>query len=412
MSNTLAIAAVTATLRQLLHSALNADVPGTSVTTRPPDKARSGANGNQVNLFLYQTTVNAAWSNMDVPGRSRPGEHALPPLALDLRYLLTAYGAGDDDPDPLSHRLMGRAMSVLHDHPVLGAEEIRDAFPGNDLHLQVEHVRITPQPLSVDELSKLWSAFQSGYRLSAAYLAAAVLIDSTRAAPRPLPVLARGNRDRGVFGVASATPSLRELRFPHLKPSAELGDRITLVGDRLAGDDLVVRLHHQLIEDPIELPPVPDQSVAELHLRLPDAAVDAEVISKWPVGFWSLELVVRNPGLPTWTTNALPMALAPTVTGIDPSAAPEGNLTLTVTCSPQVRTGQRVVLLFGEREIALQSSVTPPGPSDPSRLTFAIAQASAGTHVVRLRIDGVDSIPVDFSSETPTFADSQKVTIT
>src|SRR5690348_13905400 len=67
MSNSLAIAAVTAALRHLLDRGLSADVPGTRVTTRPPDKARDGQSGNQVNLFLYRTAPNAAWRNADWP---------------------------------------------------------------------------------------------------------------------------------------------------------------------------------------------------------------------------------------------------------------------------------------------------------------------------------------------------------
>ena len=82
MSNSRAIAAVTATLRHLLDRGLNAAAPGTVVTLRPPDKARDGASSNQVNLFLYQTVPNAAWRNI------KPGERDQTPLALNLYYLL------------------------------------------------------------------------------------------------------------------------------------------------------------------------------------------------------------------------------------------------------------------------------------------------------------------------------------
>ena len=51
----------------------------------------------------------------------RDGEPAQPPLALNLFYLLTAYGRDNDAQRPFSHMLLGRAMSILHDHPVLGA---------------------------------------------------------------------------------------------------------------------------------------------------------------------------------------------------------------------------------------------------------------------------------------------------
>src|SRR5262249_23935308 len=139
--------------------------------------------------------LDAAWSNRDVPWLARPGETGHPALPLTLYYLVTAFGANDDD--TVAHRLLGRAMSVLHDHPVLGADEIRVAIPNNDLFLQRERIRVPAQPLSVDEMYKLWTAFQTQYRISAAYQAAVVLIDSTLPTRTPLPVLTRGPDDRG-----------------------------------------------------------------------------------------------------------------------------------------------------------------------------------------------------------------------
>ena len=100
---------------------------------------------------MYQTQINAAWRNMDMPGQIRPNETGQPPLALDLYYLLTAYERDDGDPSVMAHRLLGRAMRVLHDHPVLGADEIRAALANNDLADQIERIRITPQTMSVDE---------------------------------------------------------------------------------------------------------------------------------------------------------------------------------------------------------------------------------------------------------------------
>jgi hypothetical protein len=174
MSNSLAIAAVTATLRRLLDQELNAELPGTRVSTRPPDRARDGQTGNQVNLFLYQTLPNAAWRNM-AASAGRDAAASLPPLALNLYYLLSAYGQGEDDPEPMSHRLLGAAMRVFHDHPVLEPDAIREALAGSQ---QTERVRITLQPLSLEEMTKLWTMFQTQYRLSVTYEVSVVLIGS------------------------------------------------------------------------------------------------------------------------------------------------------------------------------------------------------------------------------------------
>ncbi|MGW8252117.1 MAG: DUF4255 domain-containing protein, partial [Anaerolineales bacterium] len=206
MSDPLAIAAVTETLIRLLFEGINAAIPGTTITARPPDKARNGVTGNQINIFMYQVEPNAAWRNQDMPLRVRPGESAVPPLALNLYYLITAYGENDDDNQ--GHRVLGHAMSLLNDHPLLSRDEIEAALPQSDLNSQFERVRITQQPLSLDETSKLWSAFQTQYRISAAYQAALVLIESQRSTRAALPVLSRGEGDIGPIVVAFASPVL------------------------------------------------------------------------------------------------------------------------------------------------------------------------------------------------------------
>ncbi|HKN83724.1 MAG TPA: DUF4255 domain-containing protein, partial [Pyrinomonadaceae bacterium] len=199
MSNSRAIAAVTATLRSLIERGFdpakdpNADplVQGTAVTMQPPDEAR-GANPpeRQLNLYLYQVMPNAAYRNADMPRQVRPGETGQPPLALNLYYLLTAYAI--DDQQPVSHRILGRAMAVLNDHPLLGRREIETAFPNSGLSDQFERIRLSLQPLALEDIFKLWSGFQTHYRLSAAYEATVVLIDSTRPGSAPMPVLQRG----------------------------------------------------------------------------------------------------------------------------------------------------------------------------------------------------------------------------
>src|SRR5262249_53185574 len=124
MSNALAIGAVTGALSNLLQNVnQGTGLSGVSITTQAPDRARNGKSGNQLNLFLYQVLPNAAWRNMDIPQRVRSGETAMPPLALNLYYMLTAFGDGDDD--LFGHLLLGHAMRIFYDHALLGPPEIQ-----------------------------------------------------------------------------------------------------------------------------------------------------------------------------------------------------------------------------------------------------------------------------------------------
>lgn len=181
MSNHLAIATVTAALMRYLQSVVGAAVGNAVVTAVRPDGPNSGAPATGVNIFLYQATPNAAWRNQDLPTRRPDGSLAQrPQIALDLHYLLTFYG---DEALLEPQRILGSTVAALHARPVLTREEIRSAvaalpfLSGSDLADEIETVKFTPQPLTLEELSKLWSVlFQTPYVLSMAYDASVVLI--------------------------------------------------------------------------------------------------------------------------------------------------------------------------------------------------------------------------------------------
>jgi len=409
MSSPAALATVTATLQNLLSNV----VAGASVTTQPPSTARNGGSGEQINIFLYSTYYNTAFSNSPMPGEARNGEHAYPPLPLVLKYLITAYGSDDDDIS--GQQLMGQAMSLLHDHPLLGPSDITGISPDSNLDEQIERIRITPDPLTLDDMSKLWTSFHSvDYRLSTGYEVSVVLIESSRAGRTPLPVLKRGEDNQGPDVVSAPSPSLSGLRFPDQKPSAEPSDIVTLLGEQLSSEDVTVRFQHPLLDDPIDILPESGQNETEMAVQLPALADDAELGSKWPAGFYMLSLVMQRPDTPSWGSNSVAMPLSPKIESINPANAPAGDVVLTMECVPQIKDGQRVVLLFSDRTITPDSITTPAVPTARTTLVFTVesALARAEPYVLRLRVDGVDSIPVDFSGDAPQFANNQKVTIT
>lgn len=410
MSSVLAIAATTRTLRNLLLAqvpVLDADLGDLEVTLQPPDTARKGISKAQLNLFLYQVIYNAAWRNLDMPGQVRPGETAPPALALNLHYLITAYGRGESDSDATSHRVLAAAMSTLHDRPVLDGNDIRNALPDNDLANQVERVRITPLPQNIEELSKLWTAFQTNYRVSSAYEATVVLIDSHAGARAPLPVLKRGPQDQGVTAIASAAPVLDALAYPRPQVAVRLGEAIVLTGRQLASDHALIRFNSVRLDAPVDVAPVAGDAAGSLRVPL---ANDADAAARWAPGIYTVALLVQRPGLPALLSNELPLVLAPAIT-VSPLTAASGDLALNLTCLPRIRDGQRVLLLFGDRTVAPQAISTPADPHQPTALTFQIPTVVAGRYTVRLRVDGADSIPVDFGGAIPAFASSQQVVV-
>lgn len=407
MSAPSAIATVTSTLRNLLTQAALEDpeLLDTTVTTQAPAIARNGNEANQLNLFLFSTSVDTAFSNSPIPGQVKNGESGIPPLALVLRYMITAYGRNDDDVS--GHRLMGRSMSALHDHPLLGRSEIEAALPDTDLHNQVERVRITPNMLSVDDMSKLWTSFQSEYRLSAGYEVSVVLIESTLPSKTPLPVLKRGEDDQGVTAqpdLIPPFPAITEIVLPNQQTGALLGDTLMLNGHHLDGDTVTVRFNHPHLTNPIDVPALVGGGEVQVSVQIPNDPAN------WLVGFYSVEVIITKAGEQDRTTNVLPLPLAPQILGIAPPnpVVPDGlgNATLTLTTNPQVRSEQRAALLLGEREVLAENH-----PLQTDTLVFVAEDASAGNFHIRLRVDGIDSLLVDRSVTPPTFDSAMEVII-
>lgn len=432
MTTALGLAAVTAVLRDRLNEGVvNHDVSAVtgstvSVTTLAPDRVLSaeGTETSQLNIFLYQVTPNSGWRNEGLPSRDGSGRHRLtnPPLALDLHYLVTAYGS-----EPL-HReiLLGYAMQLLHEYPVLTREMIRTALNpspdvGSDLPPalralatcgladQVENLRITPQFLNSEEMSKLWTATQSHFRPSAAYQVSVVLIEAQQSTRPTLPVLTRGSRDpvtgreRGVVVSPSLVPPLPTLEsvLPDGNQTVmRLGENIRLTGHHLDGTGRTVHLHNERFGI--------DQSIAASGASTGDHmdfAVPVVSAADFPVGVYDITASLLMPGETNpRQSNRLAAVIAPHITNLPAGPVPingDGDASITVQFTPALRDGQSVSLLMGTNEWLPETFLAP-----TTSLTFIARDVAAGVSpVLRLRIDGVDSPIVDRSVEPPVFFD-------
>jgi hypothetical protein len=377
MSNALAIAAVTATLRNLLAQGIapDPDLADISVTMQPPDRARpQTAIGNQLNVFLYQAAPNPAWRNRDLPTQQHDGEAGQPPLALNLFYLLTAYGRDNDAQRPFSHMLLGRAMSILHDHPVLGAAEIAGALQGGDSGTQLERIRLTLQPMALEDMSKLWTAFQSQFRASVAYEAAVVLIGSTRPRRAAPPVLRRGEADTGASALGGTTPPIPTITAVEPAGGVEPGSGLTLHGHDLDGQAVTVLLSALLHRD-------------ERKLQATSIAADQVTLTlpaDLPAGLYRLSLQVHRPD--PRPSNSMGLTVVPAIlSGLPARLRPAGGRIALVLKAP-VLPGQEVQLLVGGVSLAAPSRSAP-----TDRLSFDIPALPVGQHIARLRVEGIDS---------------------
>lgn len=409
MSSPYAIAAVTATLTRVLNEGLIAfkvaDIVGGNVTVSaiPPDKVvlpPANDAANQLNLFLYQATRNQGWTNVGHPSRDARGERiGNPPLALDLHFLMTAYGL-----QPFfAEIVLGHAMHLLHEAPVLTREAIRKALKavtppklsaaltGSDLAEQVEQIKITPVPMSTEEISKLWTAFQASYRVTAAYLATVVLIESRRPARPSLPV-----RERLLTVLTLEQPVIE-------KVVAEAGENEPIE----AGKALLI--HGRSLRRPTTQVWIGDADVTAAATEILPERIRVALPAVLPAGLAAGVQAVRiaqpvdlgNPAVPHrgFDSNAGPFALRPQVKDAQVDVPAKE---VVVKLHPEVRRDQRVELLLNRLD---PPAGTPPGgyslaakPLDPlataaETVRFPYTAVEAGKYLVRARVDGAESWP-------------------
>ncbi|HEV8515749.1 MAG TPA: DUF4255 domain-containing protein [Cyclobacteriaceae bacterium] len=417
MSTSLRIASVTYILKDLLNNGLiNHDVTGAlgetiAVTALPPDRVIP-ANGNestQLNLFMYQVTPNPGWRNLNLPSFNGNGERiANPALAIDLHYLLTAYGSGELH----TEILLGYGMQLLHEVPVLDRESIRRSIaPPSDvtgtgltsslrllstssLAEQAEMIKITPELLSIEDISKLWAAFGTKYRPTAAYKVTVVLIESTKSAKQALPV-----KERNIY--------LHTLRKPEIETvgsRSAAGEPVSTKQKILNGYFLVISGKNFSKQDFVTIngndiinPAIEEQ---EIEFQLPDGlkAGIQEVQITHPE-------MMGSPPSPHKgsSSNSEAFVLSPTIVGNIQISNVQGtgdqlrSATITFKVSPKVQPGQKVIMILNEKinspnpaaysfEMLFSFYGSPPDPIED--ISIDIKKVKKGDYLVMLQIDG------------------------
>jgi len=419
MSDALAIAGTSAVLQNVLQGILNgAGLGSVTVTAVAPDVVQNlqGTSPTlRVNLFLHQVTPNAAWRNAALPILAADGRTPLrnQPLALDLHYLLTAYGTLNFE----AEALLGYAVQALHLNPVLTRDFIRSALnalnpaPANDntsldesLYLagladQVEMLKITPATLGREEVAWLWTALKSDYRPTFPFQVSVVLIQAQNPAQSALPVLQRSiSAQANLVPTGPGLPMLMAVTPPKGQPAASPMDLVTVTGVNLAGMVIVVLTNSRRgITLTLAATNVSAGSF-QFNLTNPQPPTNPPDVA---AGIYQLSGQGATANLST--TNTLPFAVAPTITNVPLPAITvdaQGNATVNITCAPYLRPDQEAMLLIGG-----QSAPVTKIANATNSLTFSFTglQTSSTAVPVRLRVDGVDSPIIDFTQTQPAF---------
>lgn len=141
---------------------------------------------NKVRLTLFLYAVER--SSHHGPAEQAVQSHDPPrhePLRVDLKYLLTAHPITGDGGTTTTgetleeQRVLGRAMQVLHDNPIISGSDLQGSLATGD-----ERLQLSVLPESTDTAVNVWNTFQGEpFRPSVAYLVTPVAIESRREAP-------------------------------------------------------------------------------------------------------------------------------------------------------------------------------------------------------------------------------------
>jgi hypothetical protein len=401
MSDYLAVGGVTAVLRWLLANALSSGGPSTvltsasSITAVSPDLIAAGADEEpQLNLFMYYVSLNPALRNLELPYRDAAGNPVSnPPLALNLHYLVSAYGSSQGG-QLTAEILLGWAMKVFHDNPVVPADTIQEALTAlagqssaeaklvsaSTLAGQLEHVRITPESLTTEEIYRLWPAFQAPYRPSSAFRVSVVVIQDTDMVSAALPV-----RHRRLVALPMQSPVISAVS----PVMASVGQLFTLTGANFLGQSLA------------------DTAVSIDGTTVPTALVQGGLIRLWlPTSLQAgtrlvrVQRMVTFPGETTprrgFTSSPVPFQLLPTIKDSSPVQATHG-ASLTLAVSPPVGRAQQVTVYFGDNAVPVPARL-PTAPATSATLTLAVPAGlpvtgtGAGAGVpIRVEVDGASS---------------------
>lgn len=407
MSGYKAIAGVSTTLVNLLKDRMT-ETP--AFTVAPPDVTVDNVSGSRLNLYLYHVTENGAWKNQEIPGEGYPGAYGHPPLSLNLHYIFTAFGSSDTGPDAdlESQLILGDAMRVLHDFPVITPDLVQQKAPGTPRILDAsllgafEQVKIALQPKSLEEISKIWTALPKvNFRRSVTYEISLVQIESQAGRAIALPV-----RENRVYALPLRSPQILEVfRQPPIAGSkiaaAQEGETLRLAGFHLRAPSTRVDMDGvagnivSLTDDTIDVVIPPGTLAAGLHT----IQVIQDVM---------LTVADKKPPVPRggFRSNAAGFLLIPAVSGAAPASAGPGQ-TVTVTVHPAVRPTQEKILLLGDYAVPAAPVSFDAAPSPT--IEFPLPQAPspvipAGNYLLRVRIDGAESrLNVDLNPLSPTY---------
>jgi len=184
-----ALRATSQTIRKFLEERFQADPllssffsgGGMVVSLNTPEEMNEKP-AEGVSIWLYRVIRDEQRLN-DPPVRLSPTEVQPPPLPLRLHYLITPVTSerfGDPETEQI---ILGKVLQIFYSHPVLRGSDLQAEFSGTDVELKVRL-----EPMSLEEITRVWEALIGSYQLSVSYEVSVVNITPDLEPERVSPV--------------------------------------------------------------------------------------------------------------------------------------------------------------------------------------------------------------------------------
>jgi hypothetical protein len=385
------------------------DVTGADVSIGRP-QAFTATPTPAVNIFLYHSQPHPSLRNGDLPTRRGDGSFLTKPrIPLELDYLFTFYG---DSANLEPERLFAVTARTLNAIPQVSRAEIGDVVSAAqathavypflataDLGDQVELVRITQLPMSLEELSRLWALFPDiPYALSIAYQASVVIIEQQAVVIPALPVQVRDIRvepiERPVVASVRATAGAGQ--------PIVAGGSITISGTALTG-----AAGARVVVGGLALAPSAERP-SQLQVQLLPAAAGP------PAGPVSLRVTqleaLGRPPTPraALSSGQVTFVLAPRVSaaGLASAAVLGANgyaATFRVTVDIPVQPAQAVdlVLQSPATHLPLRVVLAADRTAPTFQIDFPVTDLPAATYELVVHVDGASSAPPNHPVAVP-----------
>ena len=176
MSDYKVLAEVGQSVVSLLWESIQADPDLVALINSPnlislesPAEHKENSDSVLLSVYLYRITEDPYMKNR-LPVEGTGGRVRKPPMALDLYYLITPLLKAPRD----QQIVLGKVMQVLYDRPMLEGPELAGTLANSG-----EIVRVVFNAVPLQEVSWVWQALETPYRLSVSYTVRVTMLDST-----------------------------------------------------------------------------------------------------------------------------------------------------------------------------------------------------------------------------------------